>query len=154
MIEIKYYNGEMLIDPQYYFDSGNATVGKFRKIIKLSAESDLIYGTNAIEAWIAAVNEELSKILVLAKVEMDDHKRNVDRANQTAEKEKWDYERKKKVIELFCKRLNNKLKKISTRKRKFEKFSEILNKTRYCGKQQYDDFIHDNPELMGGETNV
>lgn len=128
MIEIKYYNGEMLIEPQYYFDSGNATVGKFRKIIKLSVESDLIYGTKAIEAWIAAVNEELSKIPALEQVEMDDHERNVGRVNQTAEKEKWDYEQKKKVIELFRKRLNNKLKKISTRKRKFEKFSEILEK--------------------------
>lgn len=42
MIEIKYSSGEMLIDPQSYFDSGNATAGKFRKIIKLSADSDLI----------------------------------------------------------------------------------------------------------------
>lgn len=124
MIEIKYSSGEMLIDSQSYFDSRNATAGKFRKIIKLSADSDLIYGTKAVEAWIVAVNEELSKIPALVTVAVDDHERNVDRVNQT----EWDYERKKKAIELFRKRLNNKLKKISTRKRKFEKFMEILEK--------------------------
>lgn len=133
MIEIKYHSGEILIDPQSYFSSRNATVGKFRKIIKLSAESDLIYGTKAVGVWIEAVDEELSKIPALVKVAMDDHKRDVDKFNQTAKKEKWDHEKSQKVIELFRKRLNNKLKKISTGKRKFEKFREILNKTRICG---------------------
>lgn len=100
MIEIKYHSGEMLIDPQKYFSSGNATTGKFRKLARLSAESDLIYGTKTVAAWIESVDEELQMLNDDIKAEKD--------AN-----------------DIFKSGL---LKRLESRKRKFEKFREILEK--------------------------
>lgn len=101
MIDIKYHGGEMLIEPRSYFRSRNATAGKFRKLARLSAESDLIYGTKAIEAWIEAVNEELRML------------------NDEIEAKKDTYDSSKSGLR----------KRLESRKRKFEKFRGIAENT-------------------------
>lgn len=99
MIEIRYLNGEISIDPQRYFDSGSATIGKFRKLVKLSFESDLIYGTNATETW----SETVDDLLFQLNCDIDTAKKfNLPPAD---------------------------LKKLESRKRKFEKFKAILSES-------------------------
>lgn len=105
MIEIKYYGGEMLIDPQGYFNSTNATIWKFRKLVKLSSASDLIYGTKAIESWIMAVEIEI----VVAY-------NSLQRIS------------KLKIENKFSGSPSD-LKKLESRKRKFEKFKAILSES-------------------------
>ena len=49
VIEIKYHEGQITIHPDcFYVDMG---ITAFRKLIKLSVKSDLIYGTDAIGKW-------------------------------------------------------------------------------------------------------
>ena len=48
-VEIKYYEGQITIHPKTFYESGG--IGAFRKIVKLSVKSDLIYGTKAVETW-------------------------------------------------------------------------------------------------------
>lgn len=57
LVEIKYPAGQLTIDPEAFF--GSATkVTVFRKLVKLSIKSDTDYGTNAIETWRTALNQQ------------------------------------------------------------------------------------------------
>ena len=57
MIEIKYPEGHLEIYLEEFFKTGS--VRTFRRLLKMSVRSDMIYGTNLIAEWKRAVNEEL-----------------------------------------------------------------------------------------------
>lgn len=57
MVEIRYPEGSIEIYPAEFFKTGG--IRAFRKLVKMSAKSDAIYGTNAIKEWKKAVSAEL-----------------------------------------------------------------------------------------------
>lgn len=107
MIEIKYASGVMQIVPHRFFNSPSATAEKFRKLVKLSAESDLIYGTDAVKSWTEIVDDELYLLSLEIKVE-----KNVYEASDN-------------------------LKKLERRKRKFERFKEILENVQLIAQNEW-----------------
>lgn len=57
-VEIRYSCGCMEIRPGFFFNSRNATVKAFRSLIRLSIQSDLLYGTCAVSQWKEALEDE------------------------------------------------------------------------------------------------
>lgn len=69
LVEMKYPAGQLTVDPEKFF--GSATkVTKFRKLVKLSIKSDIDYGTNAIETWRKALNEQF-ELLKLIRIDSE-----------------------------------------------------------------------------------
>lgn len=126
MVIIKYDAGEMQINAKLYLNSKNATIGKFNTLINMSIESDRAYATNAVNAWFTAIDEEINDVPELIKLAEYNHAVNVKYFTQTAKEKNWDDAKLLKKINSSCNQLNNNLKKITTRKRKYEKFKTIL----------------------------
>lgn len=74
LVEIKYPAGQLTVDPEAFFGC-STRVTVFRKLVKLSIKSDIDYGTNAVETWRTALNQQL-ELLKLICIESD-YKRKI-----------------------------------------------------------------------------
>lgn len=61
-VEIRYSCSCMEIRAGFFLNSRNATVKAFRRLIRLSVQSDLLYGTCAVSQWKEALATEQSNL--------------------------------------------------------------------------------------------
>ena len=101
------------IEPDRFFGSRNNTVGRFRMIAKLSAASDLLFGTDCLSKWA----EEVSFRLKLSIAGMEQQKQNCSEA--LAQNNKRAY-----------KTAAAELKKAETQHRKYTKYMEIIEEVK------------------------
>ncbi len=67
---IKWNTGRMRIDPSAFLQQPDIA-RRFRKLLKLSRESDMVFGTDAIASWAAALRTEQERIRRAVKHETD-----------------------------------------------------------------------------------
>ncbi len=120
-IHIKWETGYMDIAPPALFT--DADLPKIRKVFKMSAQSDLLHGTNTISAWRKAIKAERDYQFKVFSVITDEY--NAGYAEIVDSSNKPDKKRGKKLSELQ-KRKSQAIKRLDSRKKKVDKCSEIL----------------------------
>lgn len=77
LIEIRWTTGHMVIDPAEFFQQPKI-VTQFRRILKLSKASDLLFGTYTMALWRGAIAAEKERLQELAKEKANLHQQKCD----------------------------------------------------------------------------
>lgn len=124
-IRIKWDSGFMDIVPPGVFEiENNSTcLSKFRKLIKLSIESDIKCKTNTVSAWRKAITADLDFLHVVADKVAARYKELFDEIIDSAKKA--DNDRASKLRQLQ-KRHTQELKRLDARRKRVIKCSQLL----------------------------
>lgn len=124
----------MEIKPVPFIDS-NPKITAFRKIISMSRESDMLYGTNTIEQWKSVVDTETDLIAIVAKAAYSEYEKSVDDLRKKYDNPSVPFEAKQESLEKLekereklKKKLERTYKALERRKNKLEKFNGIIEK--------------------------
>ncbi len=117
---IKWKSGWMEIDPAAFLQQPDIT-RRFRRLIRLSRESDLLYQTNAVPAWALALQEERQRIQEMVKYETDLYQQGNDAVRKAHESPLAPFSEQMRLKEAMEKTL-------AERKIVYEKKMRALNK--------------------------
>jgi len=125
-IQIKWDSGFMDIVPPGIFEieDTRTCLVKFRKLIKLSIESDIKYETNTISAWRKAIKADYDFLFKVSTMIADKYKTLYDEIVDSAKKA--DKNRASKLKQLQKRNLIE-LKRLDARKKRVQKCSQILD---------------------------
>ena len=125
VVHIRYANGAMELYPDGFFEDGQGVAYKFPKICELSARSDYLYGTHALDSWRQGIKDEHNKIFQLSE--------RLAKQLEAEEQEMLSKQyikpaRKQRAIEAYKRRCKHQFKLLDNRKKRCDKCSVTLER--------------------------
>lgn len=119
----------MTIYPPYFFQ-GCKLISKFKKVARLSYESDMCFNTSTFKQWIQAIQKEINQ--AMEDIGSCDASRVIEVKfyMSVAERENWDDSKLQKIIDAINRSCDRRISQINSKIRRLKGMFKIMDEVK------------------------